>query len=455
MNRKIYAVWAIVLTVAAGLTSCSDEESENAAGLSVAAFYPTIVMDGTEVEITGSGLSAATDVVFPGGQSAKAIRVAGDDRIVATAPANVADLADVLTVITADGEVQSRQTIRKAKPAVRYFNPSDQAKTYEDLQIEGNDFLLVKSVEIGEGADAVKIDALDFKRKSNTNITLTLPGETPVGSSIPVKTRFQNGELLALGKLDIEKGVQPGGKWVEQEIDLYNGGDVEMGGWSGYINTIYADAFANAQIGDRIRVYIKDQTEGWQQGSFKHGSTWAGLTDELGVIGLSDDDFAKGYYEMTIDEVTLPLLQEFGLIVSGCNYTAIKVVLITNVWVSNGQEPHEIDLYSGDEVVMGGWSGYINTIYADAFADAQIGDIIRVYIKDQTEGWQQGSFKHGSTWAGLTDELGVIGLSNEDFERGYYEMTIDEVTLPLLQEAGLIVSGCNYTATKVVLIMNH
>jgi hypothetical protein len=125
------------------------------------------------------------------------------------------------------------------------------------------------------------------------------------------------------------------------------------------------------------------------------------------------------------------------------------------VWVSNGQETHEIELYSGDEVVMGGWSGYINTIYADAFADAQIGDIIRVYIKDQTEGWQQGSFKHGSTWAGLTDELGVIGLSNEDFERGYYEMTIDEVTLPLLQEAGLIVSGCNYTATKVVLIMNH
>jgi len=125
MNRKIYAVWAIVLTMAAGLTSCSDEESENATGLSVAAFYPTIVMDGTEVEITGSGLSAATDVVFPGGQSAKAIRVAGDDRIVATAPANVADLADVLTVITADGEVQSRQTIRKAKPAMRYFNPSD------------------------------------------------------------------------------------------------------------------------------------------------------------------------------------------------------------------------------------------------------------------------------------------------------------------------------------------
>ena len=87
---------------------------------------------------------------------------------------------------------------------------------------------------------------------------------------------------------------------------------------------------------------------------------------------------------MTIDEVTLPLLQEAGLIISGCNYTATKVELITTVWVTEGDTPQEIDLYNGDEVVMGGWSGYINTIYADAFAEAKIGDIIRVYIKDQT-----------------------------------------------------------------------
>ena len=226
-----------------------------------------------------------------------------------------------------------------------------------------------------------------------------------------------------------------------------------MGGWSGYINTIYADAFVEAKIGDIIRVYIKDQTEGWQQGSFKHGQTWGGLTDELGVVGLSTEDFEKGYYEMTIDEVTLPLLQEFGLIISGCNYTATKVVLITTVWEASGNTPQEIDLYNAGDVVMGGWSGYINTIYADAFANAKVGDIIRVYIKDQTEGWQQGSFKHGGNWDGLTDELGVIGLSTEDFEKGYYEMTIDEVTLPILQEFGLIISGCNYTAIKVVLII--
>ena len=109
-----------------------------------------------------------------------------------------------------------------------------------------------------------------------------------------------------------------------------------MGGWTGFINTMGAELFANASVGDNIRVYIKDKTGGWQQGSFKNGSNWVGLTEELGVIGLTDDDFSRGYYEMTIDEATLSQLQSTGLIVSGCNYTATKVVLIKNAQPDNG-----------------------------------------------------------------------------------------------------------------------
>lgn len=454
MNKNRYAIWAVLLTMFVGLTSCSDENSEGANSLAVSAFYPTIVMDGTEVEITGNGLDLTTDVIFPGGLSATSVRVIDNNRIVATAPDGVSETPDVLVVMTENGEVHSRQTIHKAVPALRYFNPADNVKTFEDLQIEGNDFLLVKSVIFGEGEDEVEIEALDFKRKSNSNITVMVPKDAPLGENIPVKVRFENGEELELGSLNIEKGELPGGHWEEKETVLYDNGDVVMGGWEQSINKISEDAFADVQIGDVVRVYIKDQTEGWQQGSFKNGSTWEGLTDELGVIGLSDEDFERGYYEMTIDEVTLPQLQEVGLIISGCNYTATKVTLLSTVWVVDITTPEEVDLYSGDDVVMGGWEGYINNISADAFADAKIGDVIRVYIKDQTEGWQQGSFKNGSTWGGLTEELGVIDLSDGDFERGYYEMTIDESTLSQLQESGLIISGCNYTATKVTLIIN-
>ena len=445
---------AFVLTIAAGFVSCSDDNETTINSLSIAAFYPAIVMDGTEVTITGTGLSQVKNVMFPGGQAAKSVTIIDNSRIVAVAPANVAGNADVLTITTDNEEATSRQKIRKAAPEIKYFNPSETVKTYEDLQIEGNDFLLVKSVEFSAGNDVVSVDAIDFKRKSNSNITITIPSETPINDHVIVTAVFDNDEQLALGNISVEKGTQPGGHWEEQEIALYDGGDVEMGGWSGYINSISASQFESAQIGDRIRVYIKDAVEGWQQGSFKNGSTWGGLTDELGVIGLTEENFSAGYYEMTIDETTLPILQETGLIISGCNYTATKVVLITTVWVNTGGDTtQEITLYDDGDVEMGGWSGYINNIPASAFESAKIGDIIRVYIKDPVEGWQQGSFKDGSTWGGLTDDLGVIGLTEDDFNVGYYQMTIDDITLPILQANGLIISGCNYTATKVVIII--
>lgn len=454
MKKRLYMMSALLLTIAAGFVSCSDDDETTVNSLSIAAFYPTIVMDGTEVAITGTGLSQVKDVMFPGGQTAKSVTIVDNNRIVAVAPANVAETPDALIISTGSEEANSRQTIRRAVPAIKYFNPSETIKTYEDLQIEGNDFMLVKSVEFSAGDDVVSVDAIDFKRKSNSSIIVTIPSDAPINDQVEVTAVFDNGEQLTLGNITVEKGAQPGGHWEEQEIALYDGGDVEMGGWSGYINSMPASLFETAQIGDRIRVYIKDAVEGWQQGSFKNGSTWGGLTDELGVIGLTEDDFNVGYYEMTIDETTMPILQETGLIISGCNYTATKVVLITTVWVStNGDTTQEITLYDDGDVEMGGWSGYINNIPASVFESAKVGDIIRVYIKDPVEGWQQGSFKDGSTWGGLTDDLGVIGLSEDDFSAGYYQMIIDEVTLPILQSNGLIISGCNYTATKVVLIV--
>ena len=253
-------------------------------------------------------------------------------------------------------------------------------------------------------------------------------------------------ELPNLSNYSGGEGGSGGYQVVERPIwkVLYDGGDVPMGGWTGFINTMGPDLFNDVLEGDVVRVYIKDKTGGWQQGAFKNGSTWEGLTEELGVVGLTDYNFATGYYEMTFDAATLAQVKANGLIISGCNYTATKVVLLKN----------ETVLYGGGAVAMKDWSGYINTMGAELFANASVGDNIRVYIKDKTGDWQQGSFKNGSNWVGLTEELGVIGLTDDDFSRGYYEMTIDEATLSQLQSTGLIVSGCNYTANKVVLIKN-
>ena len=459
MNRKIYAVWAIVLTMAAGLMSCSDEESENAAGLSVAAFYPTIVMDGTEVEITGSGLSAATDVVFPGGQSAKAIRVAGDDRIVATAPANVADVADVLTVITADDQVQSRQTIRKAKPAVRYFNPSDLAKTYEDLQIEGNDFLLAESVIFGDSENEIEVKALDFKRKSNSNVTITLPEETPVGDNIPVKMRFMNGEILKLGNLNIEEGEKPGGHWEEKTDVLYSGDPVVMGDWN--MISIDKEFFADAKVGDIVRVYIKDPVAGAWVAAAIQDENWTGISDKLGSFQLTDADFERGYFEFALDEELLAKVQSGHLRPGGSNYTLTRVERIYSEWVSDIQL-NETVLYDGEPVVMtmDVWGYPENIIVSkEALANLRVGDVIREYIKDPTGGFDTNNWDNrmvgvlrpiSSTWV---ERYYQLWYDENYFKDGYCDYVVDEEFLSYIQSEGLELIGCRHTAIKLSIIV--
>lgn len=460
MNKKKYAIWAMLLTITLGLTSCSDDNSESAAGLSIASFYPTIVMNGTEVEITGTGLAQTTDVVFPGGQLATAVRVIDDNRIVATAPAGVSETPDVLVVQTGNDQVESRQTIHKANPTLRYFNPADVAKTFEDLQIEGNDFLLAESVIFGEGKDAVEVKALDFKRKSNSNVTISLPEKTPLGENIPVKMRFDNGETLDLGNLNVEEGEKPGGHWEEKTDVLYSGDPVVIGNWEGTV-TIDKEAFADAKVGDILRLYFKDPVAGEWVAFYPQNYDWGGLTEELGNgINLSPY-FDQGYYDLVIDEEILPIVQSGGIRIRGCNYTVTKVERIYQEWVSD-INLNETVLYDGDPVVMtmDVW-GYPENIVvpAEALANLQVGDIIREYVTDPTGGFDTSNWDNrmvgvlrgaSSTWV---ERYYNLWEDENNFTQGYCDYVVDEEFLNLIKAEGLELIGCRHTCTKLSIIV--
>lgn len=119
MKKNIFSM--MLLAISIGLACCSDDADSTVERLSVAAFYPTIVMDGTEVSITGTGLSDVTTVIFPGGQIAKSVQVIDDMRIIAVAPADVDVEPGVLAVSNGTESAQSRQTISKAQPQLLYF----------------------------------------------------------------------------------------------------------------------------------------------------------------------------------------------------------------------------------------------------------------------------------------------------------------------------------------------
>ena len=449
--KKIIFYFVAILFAGIGFASCSDEDNLSDEQLSVATFYPDIFMEGTEVTITGTAMNEVTDVVFPGGVSATSIESVDSRTLIVKAPAGASETGAPLVIKANGAEISSRQVIRKAHPTVLRYNPVD-AATYSDLSIEGTDLLLVDVVTFDNGEDVWSVQALDFVRKSNSSVKVYLPKETPLGDAVNVSVTFKNGESLSLHSLKIEQG---GGQWVEKEIVLPTSVPLPLAMSSAWSEStkIEASNFANVKVGDVLRAYVSGKTGGWQQIAFKNGSSWAGMIPEWEALAITDDEFAAGFVEITISEDVLAQMQADGLIVSGCNYTLEKVVLVTLVWEDvTGGDSSETVLYEGDPVVMGNWSGSITSMGAVLFADAKIGDVIRVYIQDPVEGWQQGSFKNGSSWAGITDALGVIELTDDDFSAGYYEGTIDDVILPQLVESGLIVSGCNHTATKVTLI---
>lgn len=106
-------------------------------------------------------------------------------------------------------------------------------------------------------------------------------------------------------------------------------------------------------------------------------------------------------------------------------------------------------IWEGETVMPGDWSGNVQMTDDAAkavFADAQVGQVIRVAVKDVAAG-AQGSFKN-SGWSEIASETDYFDIS------GDYTLVITEDVLKSLQEGGLIIGGHDYTAVAVYLENN-
>lgn len=108
-------------------------------------------------------------------------------------------------------------------------------------------------------------------------------------------------------------------------------------------------------------------------------------------------------------------------------------------------EASSTQIWEGETVMPGDWSGNVQMTDDAAkavFADAQVGQVIRVAVKDVAAG-AQGSFKN-SGWS-------EIASGTDYFD---YTLVITEDVLKSLQEGGLIIGGHDYTAVAVYLENN-
>ena len=112
-------------------------------------------------------------------------------------------------------------------------------------------------------------------------------------------------------------------------------------------------------------------------------------------------------------------------------------------------EASSTQIWEGETVMLGDWSGNVQMTDDAAkavFADAQVGQVIRVAVKDVAAG-AQGSFKN-SGWSEIASGTDYFDIS------GDYTLVITEDVLKSLQEGGLIIGGHDYTAVAVYLENN-
>lgn len=112
-------------------------------------------------------------------------------------------------------------------------------------------------------------------------------------------------------------------------------------------------------------------------------------------------------------------------------------------------EASSTQIWEGETVMPGDWSGNVQMTDDAAkavFADAQVGQVIRVVVKDVAAG-AQGSFKN-SGWGEIASGTDYFDIS------GDYTLVITEDVLKSLQEGGLIIGGHDYTAVAVYLESN-
>lgn len=112
-------------------------------------------------------------------------------------------------------------------------------------------------------------------------------------------------------------------------------------------------------------------------------------------------------------------------------------------------EASSTQIWEGETVMPGDWTGNVQMTDDAAkavFADAQVGQVIRVAVKDVAAG-AQGSFKN-SGWSEIASGTDYFDIS------GDYTLVITEDVLKSLQEGGLIIGGHDYTAVAVYLENN-
>lgn len=431
---------AILLLFLSVCVACNDEDEQVSGdvALDIKDFYPRKAEAGQILVITGSGMDKVTEVVFASDVAVSDFERIGLNQINVVIPAGVKEGA--ISLRSGQDVVTSLQELYLAQTAIATAYP-EELKTGEVLIIKGQDLSCVKQIIF---PNDVTVNAVDFVRKSETEIQVKVPRGTIDGIGM-VKAVTASGKELEVAEIAITVVKEPEGGIVR--VLLFDG-TFDLGNWSGDLlisNELFVDVIAGASF--TVEYEMKDT---WGNLKVKRSSA-QNSTFENSIPNGWGIDLAGGSSSFSfivtqgdLEFIALQPGDKFAL--QGSN------AIIKKVYVEF-TKPTDILLWEGG-FDLGNWSGDL-TIPNDAFAQVSAGStlMIEYEMKDTWGNLKvKRSDKQNSTFENSTPNGWGIDLAGGSTN---YSFVVTQGDLDFIKaQPGdkLALQGSNAVIKKVLII---
>lgn len=399
------------------------------------------VSAGGALTIKGTDLDLVKKVQFGEGTDVVEVKPAEDGKsITLTVPMNAKSGKPTLTM--ANGTSVDGLELNIEEAIFCYITEMPDFSNKENIPEAGS--TMTVPVKNGDKLESVFINGKKVNHvyaEKTSMLTVAIPKDA--SSSSKLKLVSSNGEI----EYDIT--VIPAGSITRTLMN----GPLDLAGWSANTQGLIAqDALDNIPDGANVVLKVKyTPTADNVQLKGQDGS-W-------GNIDLDNGEAKEHVYKLDANakEFTLPLSSTViaALKAKSTNWGGLIIFNGTGAIINKIEAeitiPQEKIIWSGTSSIVS-WSGDQSLAWGGYdWSTVKPGTIMRIYYSKVTAGtWGCVSLRHGQGWGNLPEP--IPGQYDFPDDAGKYEVTLTEnVIKDLVDNGGLVITGDNFTFTKITL----
>ena len=486
--RKISVLAMAALVLAAGFTSCSEDQLDtnqyNKSGVNILAFGPMPITRGATMRLTGTRLNNVKEVLFPEGNqklTPATTYISGEftlqssEEMTVTIPDQC--VPGKLRLVTNDGQtIESASNITFAEEIKASSITPNPVHPGEVVSIKGDYVWNIGQVVF---FDHVTVDAEDFLLNTRSEIQVIVPAEAKTGD-VAYNDGSDGAENISIGILTIDEIKATGVSNPNPEF----GEDITITGENlDLVTSIDFPAVADvpfqvANDGKSVRVTVPDNTV---SGSVTLNSA-SGITTSVDIaVPLASVSSTEPVKDVKVgqtitikgdklDRIIHLVLPAIDGAFTDFTQTATQITFVVPEGMGDGKvtlvqhenysvESDKISMYSeapettiwAGNFEIGEWNAGLQDLAWGGYdwSTAQVGQVLTVYLTpNMSAGWSQIRIGNGS-WAALPGTADVNPLTAEDtkFSVTLTQAMIDE----LVNAGGLVICGAYFTVTKITL----